>query len=377
MQKTDLHHTPGASPLLNKWNIDELRYSFVWEDINLLLEAARNLKFQPKRMLSIGSAGDNAISLLSADPEEIVVIDLSPAQLALIELKRAALTSLSFTEFQLMFWGVPGENGRSLYLRCRSALTLGSQEYWDQNLIALSSGVHLYGRLDRYFKKFREQVLPLLWTQNDFEALVASANLPRQMEIWARGNRETLQAKVGEFFSRTALSNEGRHESQFAYVQQENVGPEFLNRFMTLISTQLIAENPYVSYFLTGQPAANSDFPLWNEVKFNLIRQRAERLTLVCKDLESYLASASAQSGKFDFINLSDLFEYLSEAQTAHLFEQLSDCMAQGARLAFWKLLVDRRPEIKDLLEVATRRADRTWFYSGFSIFEKSAYLRF
>ncbi len=372
----------SPSPLLKKWNTEELRYSFVWEDINCLLGAMQKFEMSPKRILSIGSSGDNAIGMLAVDPEEIVVIDLSPAQLALVELKKAGLTELKFEEFLLFFMGSPGADADHLYRKCRGKISASNRDYWDQNREMLWGGIHLQGRLDQYFQKFRRQVLPLIWSADDFRALIVAPNLKEQATIWARGNQEILKSVVAQFFSRAALSREGRHESQFAYVEQSDIGPKFLERFMELISTQLIGENPYLTYFLTGKPGPPLSHPLWNESDFQLLRSRAERITLVCQDVESYLqlqqpdpirsGAAKLKDLKFDFMNLSDLFEYLSEEQTAALFRQLADCLARAGRLGYWKLLVDRRPNLKSLREVTSQVSDRTWFYSAFSIFEKA-----
>ena len=66
-----------------------IRYAQVWEDADVLLEA---LDVQPGHVcVSIASAGDNALALLTQQPARVVVaLDLSPAQLACLELRVAA-----------------------------------------------------------------------------------------------------------------------------------------------------------------------------------------------------------------------------------------------------------------------------------------------
>ncbi len=65
-----------------------VRYAQCWEDADILLAA---LDVQPNHTcLSIASAGDNTLALLSKGPARVVALDLSPAQLACLELRVAA-----------------------------------------------------------------------------------------------------------------------------------------------------------------------------------------------------------------------------------------------------------------------------------------------
>ena len=65
-----------------------IRYANCWEDAELLLSTLGSREGQ--RILSVGSAGDNSLSLLTTQPEQIVAVDVSQVQLYLIELKKAA-----------------------------------------------------------------------------------------------------------------------------------------------------------------------------------------------------------------------------------------------------------------------------------------------
>ena len=80
---------------------DRIRYASVWEDADVLCEA-----LEPRaaggRLLSIASAGDNALALLTLDPAEVVAVDLNPAQLACLELRIVAIRHLGDEE--LLAW---------------------------------------------------------------------------------------------------------------------------------------------------------------------------------------------------------------------------------------------------------------------------------
>ena len=111
-------------------SFDFVRYGSVWEDADVLCAAlepaARN-----GRVLSIASAGDNALALLTLDPAEVVAADLSAAQLACVELRIAALRALDDGAL-LGFLGIlPAPDRAATYGRLRGALGAEARAFWD------------------------------------------------------------------------------------------------------------------------------------------------------------------------------------------------------------------------------------------------------
>jgi S-adenosylmethionine-diacylglycerol 3-amino-3-carboxypropyl transferase len=372
--ETPTSHTP--SPLIKKWNEDLIRYSTVWEDFRCLESSLAVLARRRLKILSVGSAGDNALSFLKFKPERLAIVDLSVAQTALIELKFQALKELSFDDFlQVQGFGNRSEERLRLFDGLADRLSEPAREYWRLNRPLIEAGLAYQGRLDAYFKKFREKVVAQVWQPESLREMVSTSDLKTQMRCWKSGKLELLKSAVDEFFSKTSLSLEGRHESQFAYVKEENLGPLFLSRFLRLIQTQLISENPYLHLFLTGQPlTASSAVPLLNRGEFESLKEGAAAVEIVSQDLESFLAE---QAGEFDFMNLSDVFEYLSETESTHLFSLLHKRSAPGGLIAYWTLLVNREPSSGWIFqrEVSERLSaeDRTWFYSGFKLATKAS----
>lgn len=362
--------TMAPSRLLNEWDTDELRYSFVWEDHrNLALAAAEGLGRPVGRVLSIGSSGDNALALLMLDPREVVVIDLSPAQMALVELKVAAVAALDHDAFMDFFW--TDKDGHAVYEKLRSFLSPGALRHWDARRESFARGIHSSGRLDSYFRKFREQGLSALWSTEDLRTMSDAKDVATQVRAWQKADASEVRRLASDFFSRTALSMEGRHASQFSHVQQEDIGPLFLRNFARLLQSVPCGENPYMHYFLTGRALRSAGtHPLWDPVSFAMIKSRVSRLKFVVRDLESQLGD---ENEPFDLMNLSDIFEYLSEDETQKLFAALAEKLSPGGLLAYWTLLVDRAPVSARLSrdEALSKKLtvmDRTWFYSGFHV---------
>lgn len=276
------------------------------------------------------------MALLLHHPEtKVTAIDLSPAQASLILEKSEAIKNLNHQDFMNLFWGP------------------------QQPL----------GRLEKYFLKFRTQVLPLLWSDRDLREMCTTTNLEKQLALFSSANPALLKERASQFFAQGSLSAEGRDSSQFAYVEQTDIGSIFLRNFVTRIRSHLISQNPYMYFFLTGEPLLGAfGHPLWKKESYDIIRSRIHNLQVVVQDLESYIPTSKT---KYSFMNLSDIFEYLSPVQSDHLFSELSSVLKPDGILAYWTLLVPRISTDKRLLPIQDltnefTAKDRTWFYSGF-----------
>src|SRR5438105_4028356 len=87
-----------------------VRYGCVWEDADVLCAALEPVA-RGGRLLSIASAGDNTLALLTLDPAEVIAVDLSAAQLACLELRMAAFRRLDDPAL-LAFLGVTASSSR-------------------------------------------------------------------------------------------------------------------------------------------------------------------------------------------------------------------------------------------------------------------------
>src|ERR1700722_6408986 len=87
----------AESAIADKARFDQIRYAQLWEDADVLL---LGLSSAPgATLVSICSAGDNALAMLTLDPERVVVVDLSPAQIASLRLRMAMYRGWSHAEF--------------------------------------------------------------------------------------------------------------------------------------------------------------------------------------------------------------------------------------------------------------------------------------
>ena len=127
-----------GSEVQAKADFSGVRYAQCWEDADVLLEA---LDVQPGDVcLSIASAGDNALALLTRHPARVIALDLSPAQLACVELRVAAYRTLEHKELLELIGSVPSQRRLELYRRCQPLLGAAARTFWDARPADIAAG---------------------------------------------------------------------------------------------------------------------------------------------------------------------------------------------------------------------------------------------
>src|SRR5512142_1515229 len=105
-----------------------LRYAQCWEDADILLDG---LEIRPGDVcLSIASAGDNTLSMLTRSPSRVIAVDLNPTQIAALELRVAAYRTLGHRELLELVGSRPSEHRAALYASCRPLLSPDARRYW-------------------------------------------------------------------------------------------------------------------------------------------------------------------------------------------------------------------------------------------------------
>lgn len=350
-----------------------LRYAQVWEDADVLAEA---LAVRPgARVLSIASAGDNALALLADDPAEVVAVDLSVAQLHAVALRVAAFRTLDHAEGLELLGSRSSTRRGDLYRRARLALDADARGFWDARPADIAAGAAWGGRFERYFARFRRVVLPLTQTPARVRTLLAGGGTPDTRRAWYDrvwdGWRWRALFRVAA--SRAVLGR-ARDPRFFDHVEGR-VADRIAGRIREAVTATDPASNPYLHAVLTGTHGAALPRYLRPE-HFETIRDRLDRLTLRHAALEHVLQ----EGAPFDAVNLSDLFEYLSPAESDALFARLADATTPGARLAYWNLLADRRPgpaltdRLRPLADLAARlhAQDKAPFYMALRVDERT-----
>jgi S-adenosylmethionine-diacylglycerol 3-amino-3-carboxypropyl transferase len=350
-----------------------IRYAQCWEDADVLLEA---LAVRPgDTCLSIASAGDNSLSLLTRDPARVVAVDLSPAQLGCLELRVAAYRALEHPELLELVGSRPSARRAALYERCRGLLGAEARTFWDAHPAEVAAGIGSAGKFERYFRLFRTRVLPLVHGRRAVDALLAPKDPEARAAFYARRwDSWRWRAMFKVFFSRAVMGRFGRDPSFFRFVEG-SVADRILERTRHALAVLDPAENPYVQWILTGTHGTALPHALRPE-NFAVIRDRLARLEWRRAALEDELARSGR--GQFDRFNLSDVFEYVSDERYRDLLGELTRVGRTGGRLVYWNMLAERRrPEemaarLRPLDDVARalHAQDKAFFYSALRVEE-------
>ena len=353
-----------------------IRYSQCWEDTDLLLEHAGAL--QDKKILSIASAGDNSLALLSGDPQRVVAIDMCKAQIAVSWLKVTAMRHLDRKNFIAFIGASPcsGHLRLAIYERLRldNRLPLRYRQYLDDHRHLISKGIIHAGKLEKYFAIYA-RILSCLHDRATIER--ACAKLP--LEVRSRFFEDefcNLPYKILQqvFFSSSCLKSLGRERAFFKY-NRGNLAQMVAERTQTALNNPLAHDNPYLHYILKGRYEDGPAMPFYmRQQNFEKIKANLDRLALVESGLDAYLHNIDDTSEHFDVFNLSDIFEYMNESESSDLSLLLANKSNHGARHIYWNMMVPRSMQAPGLQAHTVLQAQkdfasvRSFFYRAFKV---------
>ena len=351
---------------------DRIRYAQVWEDAEVLLAG---LAVPPgETILTVASAGDNALALLLADPAKVVAIDLSEAQLDCLRLRIAAYRTLDHPALLELMGSRPSTRRRALLTAACADLAPADRARWQERADAVEAyGLGGIGRFEGYFRTFRRHVLPLVHRRRTIDALLRPRSAPDRERFYAqRWNTVTWRLLTRMFFSRLVMGRLGRDPAFFAHAGG-SVAAHVARRARHALVALEPAANPYLHWILTGRHGDVLPVAL-QEPHFEVIRSRLDRLELRRVPVEA----VAEQGERFGAFNLSDVFEYMGPEAFAETYRLLLSIARPGARLVYWNMMAPRRapPPLADRIRrdvEAERRlygADRAFFYSDLVIEE-------
>lgn len=301
--------------------------------------------------------------------------DLNPTQLACLELRCAAFRSLDYSQ-TLAFLGVTADPGRlQTYDRLSSQLTPPARRFWDAHLDQVAAGVIQAGKLESYFRIFRQRVLPLIHPRRTVEELLLPKSREDRHQFWKRRwNNYRWRLLFRMFFSRTFMGKMGRDPEFFRYVEG-SVSDRILDRTHYAFTELPTDQNPFLAFLATGNFRDRLPRYLRPE-NHERIRDGLSRLTWAEGPIEE--VGATHRKEGFDGMNLSDIFEYLSPEFSEQLYGRLLDIACPKARFAYWNTLVPRSCPVvfaqraTPLVELAERlfAGDNAFFYNAFHVDE-------
>ncbi len=361
-----------SSEIAGKARFDQIRYAQLWEDADVLCAA---LPQAPgKTLVSICSAGDNALAMLTLDPARVVVVDLSPAQIACLHLRIGAYRALSHPEFLELMGSRPSTRRADLLARAATDLSPDIRAFWqDRRDEVIAHGAGGVGKFERYFRIFRTKLLPLVHSRKTRDDIfVSRPKAARQEFLDKRFNTWRWRLLLNVFFSRFMMGRMGRDKAFFDHVEG-SVAQHVARRIKHAAVTCDPALNPYLHWIMKGTHGDALPLP-WRAEHYETIRDRLDRLDIRLGALEAFVDDGDTADG----FNLSDIFEYMSPEVFAQVYGQVLQAANPQARLVYWNMMAPRRvppafaAKITTLTEEEDRlkAVDKAFFYSDFVIEE-------
>lgn len=357
-----------TSQIAAKASFEHIRYAQLWEDADVLTGALGDQK--GSTLVSICSAGDNALAMLTLDPARVVVVDLSMAQIECINLRIGAFRNLDHQGFIELMGSRPSSRRAELLAEAIKGTASETQAFW-QNLEAdvISHGAGGVGKFERYFRLFKNRIMPLVHSRKTVDAIfLPRERIARTDFLNDRWNNWRWKLMMSLFFSRFAMGRLARDRAFFDHVEG-SVATHVQRRIRHAAVDCDPSVNPYLYWIMNA--CHGEHLPMsWRKAHFDTIRDRLDRLDIRHGSLEAFIGTGE----KADGFNLSDIFEYMSPDGYGDVYESILEASNPGARLVYWNMMVPRRVPARladrvnrlKVIEDTGKATDKAFFYSDF-----------
>lgn len=348
-----------------------LVYAQIWEDPVVDMEA---LAIEPgQRIATIASGGCNVFSYLVADPAEIVAVDLNTAHVALNHLKRVAIQKLPDNESFRRFFADADNAANIADYRAfvREHLDETSRRYWEgrdlvgrRRINGFAHGLHKRGLLGNFIGLAH---LVARMHRVDPRQFLAATTIEEQRAIF--------DTKIAPFFDRkfirwitdqrSSLFGLGIPPAQYDALAGGKPMADVLRARLEKLACDFPLEDNYFAWQAFGRGyGKGAEMPLppyLQAANHAVVKQRAGRVTMLHANMTDMLAAAEA--GSFDRYIFLDAQDWMSDAQLAALWGEVTRTARPGARVLFRTaaeptLLPGRLPD--DLLRRWDYRADES-----------------
>jgi len=335
----------------------------------------RALELGPNdRVLSIASAGEMPLSLLSVGVASLVAVDVDPAQLLLGQLKFVAACTLGREEtIRFLGYRPASATERSRWLDAvLSQLPDDAREFWEAHRSQVEQGAIWAGRFERYLQKITGVAVPLLGRRR-IEGIFDCATIAEQEAYFdTRLDLPALKALLRIAFNRKVYAQRGMDPRSLQYrtATDEPLGVQFFRQFRNALTRTPARENHLMQLILLGRTMSEECIPAYlSPAGFETLRANKDRIDFRLVDLIKYLQNCPP--GTFTKAHLSNLPDWMDQDQFETTLTLVNDKIARPGRVV-WRYLHRDRPvpaSLEASLVVDRRfgaeleRADRFPFY--------------
>lgn len=349
---------------MNKNNL--IRYANCWEDPDNLLD---HLKIG-KNVLSICSGGDNTLSLLLKNPKQVVAFDTNINQIYMLKLKISAIRTLTYGEV-LILLGVKKGDAYREFLKLENDLGEDAFNFFKSNKDFFDDGLINVGKFEKYFQLFRKYICPLFTSRKRLAKLVGMRDLSAQWKYYEEViNNRRLKGLFKIFFGFRVMGKYGRDKAFYDYVpDKEKSAKDIKQRFDWGMKNIINYSNPYINYILLNEFGEECLPKYLVPENYEIIKSRLDKISFLHGSLLDV-------SGKYDFFNLSDIFEYMSEEDFRQNITQLKQIANPNSLVLYYNMQNMRYIEDENFryLEKESRasfKKNKSYFYRDFLVYKR------
>ena len=336
-----------------------IHYSNCHEDIDLILSYFSDTY---KEVLSVASGLDNSLSFLIYDNIKVHSFDSNPTQIYLGNLKIAAIKNLDYNQY-LILMGIKDGNRILIFNSLMPYLDNESYNYFNNHLFLIEKGLSHIGRFEYYFQLFRNDIFPLTTSKKNIDKFSSLNTIEEQRTFYNNKiNTKRFKLMFKVFFSEFVMSKTGRDKSFFKY-NEDKLSKALKKRVDIGFNNNLNKDNPYLTYVLRN----NFDtVPFYlKEENFNKIKKNINNITLELKSFDSML------NQKYDFMNLSDIFEYMNNQVMDNYGRKIEECLNENGRCTFFNMMNKREINLKRINDKSDLIHNKAFYYMDFLVYEK------
>lgn len=309
-------------------------YSVQNEDVNTELAVLQQIRRAHQRVLMIASAGENVLGLL-CQPEvaHVDAVDLNLAQIHLCHLRCAAVQHLSRDEQLTLLGCDPARTGRvgaaerqALYDQLRPALPAEARDFWDaRRADEIAFGVHHVGRNDCLMQ--------------DLVAALAEVGItPLQDDPTSIDQAQWLDAYVRVLTPAHLQRRFGFPNSAVA-MRLAALTPHLAAEHLRALRQPDAWRNPYLTTAFAGSyatAAGEAGLPRYVQHDGQAALHRlgiGTRLALHHGSALTLMPQLATAGGAYDLISLSNIADWMDEAQVRTLVETARTWLRPGGAL--------------------------------------------
>ncbi|MEU8111028.1 DUF3419 family protein [Micromonospora sp. NPDC048947] len=292
--------------------MSEIYFAQIREDSRI--ERRLQVSYGARRVLTIGSGGCTAFSLLDDELESLVVVDANPAQCALIELKKAALIALELEDYLAFVGERPAVNRLGTFRELEEALPDGARAYWRSHQARIASGINGCGVTDRLYRLVGDNLTQLILGAENVDLLFACSTMDEQRAFFAEHlDNDRWDTAVRVLFSRWTQSH-FYPPLWSARSPESKFGEFYAAQIKDAIVGKPVANNYFLHQLLTGRylhdrvdgtPAYLSDDG------YTATRRNIDKMRLVNSTVDQCLDTVT----DVDAFYLSNIFDWGSPSQ--------------------------------------------------------------